>query len=455
MLENNGQPSSNDRLNPGDPIVSEFTNHKKDPLKIPVSITSEPLIEEVRVFFSIHTTGNYDGYEIHPKEYLTFSGNHLTDTIIIRFNKRWNHNEENSISIQLTGVSDPDITIGLPGSIDRFDKMDIKLEKMLLRYQLPAQSLMEFNGQIGERIAVDILFPNGFFPYEIEGQNLLNIEQADFDFSLEQQPIEPESNKITYLVTITEDLNKDVFSHYARLKLNQLENYILGGNSTIMLVRPERVERDNSLNIASAFYNLADPFHRTYGENWMDSNADGICQWQSFNSFTFPVIVGADHPNAILYDDKGTSDPGDDIYHHAFRIGFNSTNVGLTINSFNLKRWFNNEANGSDVSPGFNIQQALEFYPANGTDSSEGEVRVIPQEILISALDGKQYTIFIEGEGNYEQISNGIYKLDFELRATNDALFNGIQTAKYIMYNVSDYPQPGIPSDECFMPVDL
>ncbi len=48
---------------------------------------------------------------------------------------------------------------------------------------------------------------------------------------------------------------------------------------------------------------------------------------------------------SMMYD-MGTPDASDDIYHHAFRVGFNSPNATGTTNSFDLKRWFNNAKSG-------------------------------------------------------------------------------------------------------------
>ena len=56
-------------------------------------------------------------------------------------------------------------------------------------------------------------------------------------------------------------------------------------------------------------------------KHWFDKS--GTCAWQAFNAFTFPVVVTKDNENAILYSDKGTANPNDDVYHDAFKIGFN------------------------------------------------------------------------------------------------------------------------------------
>ena len=173
-----------------------------------------------------------------------------------------------------------------------------------------------------------------------------------------------------------------------------------------------------------------------------------------------PVVVGKDHPNAILYDDMGTLDPADDIYHHAFRIGFNSPNAGRTTNSLNLKRWFENEYTDEDESPGFNIPQALEFYPDNnGTSATSGVVKVVSQDLLISGKQGDgslvAYTLYIEGEGEYMEIRDGVFEITLELRVTNMELFGGTRLAKYKIFNTSDYDDPIDLTEGCFQPMEL
>ena len=152
---------------------------------------------------------------------------------------------------------------------------------------------------------------------------------------------------------------------------------------------------------------------------------------------------------------KAHLDPDDDIYHHAFRIGFNSPNAGNTINSFNLKRWFNNESTNAENSPGFNITEALEFFPEDGTSVTQGYLKVIEQDLVIAGTNGNSYTISIEGEGEYHEIEEGIYQMTFVLRATNLELFGGTRTVHYVLYNTDTYEDPAGITEECFQPIDL
>ena len=188
----------------------------------------------------------------------------------------------------------------------------------------------------------------------------------------------------------------------------------------------------------------------------MWDSGDEVCEWQAFNAFTYPVIVDKDDDNAVLYSDNGTEDDSDDIYHHAFRIGFNSNNIGRTTNSFNLKRWFNNESTNADVSPGFNIPEALEFYPKDGVSETEGTVLVIPQIITVSSKEGVSHNISISGEGTYQEISAGLFEITLEFKATNEEVFGGTQVSYYRIYNNNSYGGNPEPIDYgCVEPVDL
>ena len=187
----------------------------------------------------------------------------------------------------------------------------------------------------------------------------------------------------------------------------------------------------------------------------MDYNNDGECDWTKFNTFTYPVEVPKEHPSAVLFDDQGTADTSDDVYHHAFRVGFNSPNLGRTTNSFNLKRLFENEYGDADKSPGFNIPQALEFYPEDGTSTTKGTVRIIPQDIILSNKTDKAYTIFLEGEGTYEEVSPGIFLLKFGMKLSNNELFGGTIEVPQVMYNTSnDFDLENL-TEDCYQQIDL
>ncbi len=455
MVKPDGTQVGHSRQNPSAAVVSKFNYSQKKILKIPVSLTSETFENDITVNFSTNPVGNFTGFKIEPSETLTFSKGKLNDTISISFNQRWPIEPQSSITLKLENASDPEVQIGLPNKKDKFDELTIFLGALKLRYYLPTENMFTINGDAGEEVFFDVSFPDGFFTSEIENKPLVKVADADFSYSLEQLPYTEDDSKITYKLTVEEALKIDEFSYSARIELEELDNYFIGGTKTLTIEKPEKVDRDVTLNTASNFYNLDDPFYRTFGETWMDFNKDGECKWQAFNTFTFPVEVSASHPDAILYDDNGTPSTEDDIYHHAFRVGFNSPNAGRTTNSFNLKRWFENDYTDADKSPGFNITQALEFYPESGTSASNGLVKVISQEVVISSRDDKSYVLQIEGEGVYSEVSPGTFKLEFELRVANSELFGGTQAAKYVLFNTNNYTDPDPLTEGCFMPVEL
>lgn len=455
MVNNDGLPVDHSVLNTNAKVVNIFDNKSKETLKIPVTLTSEILEQQVSVNFSTQISGNFDGLDIYPTETLSFNGSQLSDTIYISFYKRWDHTENNSILFKLESISDPEIQIGFPNSKAKNDELEIQLDEISMRYQFPVSNMLEINGEKGETVTFQVLFPDGFFLSEVENTELISLNESEYAYSIVQLPIDEENNLISYEMTVEENILDDEFSFKNIFELNELPGYTLSGSNKITIVKPERIERDNNVNAAANFYNLSDSYYRTYGETWMDYNKDGICTWTNFNAFTYPVVVDSDHPNAVLYDDKGTVDLSDDVYHHAFRIGFNSPNAGRTTNAFNLKRVLDNEYTDADKSPGFNVPTAIEFYPTDGTSTTNGRVKIIPQEITLASKDDNSYDISIEGEGEYSEIASEIFKMTFELRLTNTELFGGTMAVQYILYNTKEYEDPEDLTDGCFMPVDL
>lgn len=460
QIDNDGNQVQFGEVNPSAAVVSFFEQKSVETLAIPVTITSEALPEKVEVTFSVDTAGGYDAFTVAPADgVLEFEGTRLTDTIYIDYLSRWEGDGDSQILLALESVSDDSIMIGQPNDVEKNDNLTISLEALNLRYRLPLQSSIEILGEAGEVVDLEVSFPDGLFPDEIEGVDLLVNLDADFAYSLEQLPFDADSREVVYRLTVDEAIDDDLLLFMAEFELADLDNYQVAGNSRVTIIKPVRVDRDNALNTAANFYDVSNSLYRTYGENWMDYNEDDTCAWQSFNTFTYPVEVSSNHPNAVLGDDGGNTDPSDDVYYHAFRIGFNSPNAGNTTNSFNLKRWFNNESNDGEYSSGFNITQALEFFPDDGTSAVSGTVLVVPQDLLISTrLEPevyRSYTISIEGEGTYMQIADGVFEITFELRATNQELFGGTRTALYKIWNTNDYDDPVEIGESCFKPMDL
>ncbi|MCF8381377.1 MAG: hypothetical protein K9H49_17520 [Bacteroidales bacterium] len=461
MVDNSGSLVSDGVIEPGAELATTYNQKSIQSLAIPVTISSEALKEEVKLNFSTSATGSYSSFKISPDSILSFNGTQLTDTIYLEYTERWDANEENSIHFKLEDISDTSIHIGNLNSLEKNDELTVNLKELYLRYSLPAANSVEILGEKGEQVEIVVSFPDGLFVSDFDTITLLKTVYSEIDFTIEQMDFNETSNEIVYLLTLNQDIDNDLLSFRAVFSLALLENYVNIGNTSFTITKPEFVPRDNNLNTAADFYNLKDALYRTYGETWLDYNNDDTCDWTAFNAFTFPVVVAANHPNAILYDDMGTEDLDDDIYHHAFRIGFNSPNIGRTTNSFNLKRWFENEYTDADYSPGFNIAQALEFFPDEGTSATAGRVMVVPQDIVISAKVSRDpdvfntYTISIAGEGEYMEISDGIFEISLAFEATNIQLFGGTRTVYYKIFNTSEYADPLARTDGCFKPMDM
>jgi hypothetical protein len=427
--------------------VNTYKNSSVKPLKIPVTLTSNTLSNTVTVAYSATSSGNNAAYSLNPASQVSFKGNQLTDTIYVNFNERWTTNQ--SITLKLESASDASVKIGNLNTVATNDTFTINLETINTLYTLPTNRL-EIKGELNEKIAFKVDFPNGFIPSELE--NLPLFEFLDgFDYTIAIKEIDTNRAFVMYEITLNENIQNDNVYYQTLVTLVNTGHYTTTGNTTLQIVKPIKTPRDIKANTAANFYNLSDPFYRTFGENWNDFNGDGICQWSSFNAFTYPIIVSADSPNAILYDDRGTPTTNDDIYHDAFKIGFKTPNaITTTTNSFNLKRWFTNESTSGLNSPGFDINPALEFFPENGNSRTKGTVLVIPQYITIAGTNGNSYSIAISGEGTYKELSTGLFEISFILKATNQTLFGGSVTAQYLIYNKNTYPDPTlVPNSNC------
>lgn len=453
LVSSNNEPLVFPQVNSGLIPQNTFTNKSLKTLKIPVTLSTTTLKNMVTVNYSITATGSSNAFNVSPSNQVSFQGNKLTDTIYVNFNERWNSNQ--SITLKLESASDTSINIGNLNASNTNDTFTINLDEVNTTYTLPTGRI-EIKGEQGEEVLFKVNFPNGFIASEIDTNTMFDFLNG-FDYTLSTEKIADDKSFITYKLTLNENIQNDDVYYQTNIILNNSENYSTIGNTVLQIVKPISTPRDNTVNTASKFYNLSDPFYRTYGEVWNDFNKDGICQWSNYTAFTYPIVVSADSPNAILYDNKGTTNTADDVYHDAFRIGFRTPNaITTTTNSFNLKRWFSNESTSGINSPGFDINPAIEFFPENGNSTTKGIVLIIPQFITIAGTNGNSYSIAISGDGTYEEISTGLFELKFELKATNDALFGGTITAEYRLYNNSVYPDPeNITTSNCVTEYDL
>ncbi|KRD58008.1 hypothetical protein ASE40_16835 [Flavobacterium sp. Root935] len=439
-------PTVNGSLAP----VSNYVNTSVKTLKVPVALTTRNLKNTVTANFSaVSSTNDSESFTVNPVNQLIFQGSKVTDTIAVSFDKRWTANQ--SITLKLETVSDPEIHIGNLNSTYPNDTFKIDLGTIATNYTFPVNQYV-IKGEIGETIDFKVNFPNGFFPSEIENASIFKFQNG-FEYSLTHDDFGDNRSSINYHLTLLEDIQNDDARYESKITLVNIPNYNATGSINLTIVKPIKSPRDVQAYPASKFTDPTNAFYLTYGEHWFNNN--GNCTWQTFNALTFPVIVTKDNENAILYSDKGTANPNDDVYHDAFKIGFNVSTGTNTVNSFGLKRWFSNESNSAAVSPGFNITSALEFFPANGNSKTEGTVLVIPQDITIGSSATNTHVIAISGDGTYKEISNGLYEISFELKLTNDKLFGGTVSTQYRMYNNRVYTKPTPLSIECPKEVTL
>ncbi|MEM0576083.1 hypothetical protein [Flavobacterium polysaccharolyticum] len=429
---------------------SSYVNTSVKTLKVPVALTAYNLKNTITANFSaVSSIGDNQSFTVNPVNELRFNGSKLTDTIAVSFNKRWTTNQ--SITLKLETISDPEIHIGNLNTEYTNDTFKIDLAPITTNYTFPVNQFV-VKGEAGETIDFKVNFPNGFFPSEIEKASIFKFQNG-FEYVLTRDDFGDNRSSITYHLTLLKDIQNNDARYESKITLVNSPNYNATGNLTLTVVKPIKSTRDIQAYPASKFTDPTNAFYLTYGEHWFNNN--GNCSWQTFNALTFPVIVAKDHENAILYSDKGTANPNDDVYHDAFKIGFNVASGTNTVNSFGLKRWFSNESNSAAISPGFNITSALEFFPANGNSKTQGTVLVIPQDITIGSSATNTYQIAISGEGTYKEISNGLFEISFELKLTNDKLFGGTVSTQYRMYNNRTYTKPAALSIPCPKEVTL
>lgn len=423
-------------------------------LKIPVLFsTPTPLSDSLYISIETIANGTFNAFSIEPNKRLVFHNSKISDTITVSFTERWDAALNDSITLKLSESSMPEVHLGNLNSYHKNDMITIHLGEVLTTMQF-GTNRVELIGNLGEQVKFNVEFPKGLIKNEVKLDELFE-QTHEFDYTLQASPFKDGDKRIEFTLTFNETNSNDFIYLETEITLKQIAGYTLTGNNSLKIIKPVRANRDNTVNTAAHFYNLDDWLNRSYTEQWIDYFSSGECKWRSSAMFTYPVVVDANHPDAILYDDKGTNDESDDIYHHAFRIGFNAPNTGRTTNSFGLKYWFSDEYTDSDKSPGFNIHEALEFFPENGTSDSIGTVLIIPQDLTIAGRSGNQYVIAISGEGTYKKLDNTLFELEFYIDIYSDELFGGTQRGYYKLYNKSVYPEPEARTDGCYVPVDL
>lgn len=449
LVNNNQEPLEYPEVSGSFLPVATYENTSLRTLKIPVVLSASELKETVTATYSVNSDLPDTAYEVQPEE-LQFTAAQPTDTIEVRFNQRWSIGE--SLAFNLTGVSDPSIQLGALNDATVGDRFEVTLGAVNTTYQFNT-SRIDLTGTLGETVDFRVEFPNGYIEDEIDEAALFSFLNG-FDYTLERT--EQGTDFIQYSLTISEDLSASDVNFQTIISLQEQAAYSISGNANLLVIKPIQTDRDLATNPASHFYDTSNQYYLVRGENWMDHDNDGVCSWRAWTAFAVPVEVDADHPNAILGSDNATPDPSDDIYYDAYRMGFRSPLAGRTTNPFNLQRWFDNEATDASASPGFNIDAAIEFYPENGTSTTQGSVAVIPQFLTISNRDGELFELAISGSGSYRQVSEDLWEMQLELRVTNDVLYGGTVTSEYYIYSDRGYEDPAdLSGNSCVAEITL
>lgn len=317
-------------------------------------------------------------------------------------------------------------------------------------------------GDQNEKVNIDIIFSSAITEANIANldTSVLLVEiEADFQYTLERQAVIVGDEKVSYILTVLDniiDQPSELFA--ASFELQAIDGFTPFGNTELDIQKNPINLGDVSVNPASHFYNNASPgsYSLTYCYFWTDHSNDGSCRWWESFAHTYPLEVEASDPNAILHTNGK--------YYHAFRFGFNSPNAGTTTNSLALKHWFDNESTDATVSPGFNVTEAIDLFPKDGTSRTEGTAVIVEQDLIIGSKDDESYVIHIAGngeyyydEGSYEIYTDSIYSIAIDLEVTSEELFGGTRIRRYIFKNrnMDEADQPEAPSFDCFPATQL
>ncbi|TXD58596.1 hypothetical protein ES044_11795 [Polaribacter sp. IC066] len=457
LVNNNNQVLEYPEISGGLQAVSSYEKTNFRVLKIPVAV-STVTSENITVDFTQQFAGNLSESDliITPQnKQLTFTKTKLVDTIFVQHTSRITYDNKGSIRFEITNISNEKIQIGIDNENKNSTlKIDfLPTSETIYTFE---KNRTEIAGIKGSIVDFKILFPNGFLASEITGKNLFKISNA-FDMTTIRKQI-TSNREISFTATLNENLSEDT-SFDALLNLEQIDNYAKGAIKTFQINKPFNADRSNSLNIAGNFYNDNEANYRLRGEYWRpDNEFPGQCEWFNTNVFSVPVVVMANHPNAIQVEGESTPETSDDVYYHRYRIGMVSPISGRTTTPFALKSLLIGES--SDNSTGLNIIEALEFFPDAGNSETFGTVSVVSQNlIIVSRTDGKSYNVPILGTGTYKvlDIATNLWRIDIDVTFDFSEINGTVKTLPYVYFNLSLQPEPEEPLniDACFEPIQI
>lgn len=416
---------------------NNYTHTSLKTIKIPVMVAAPLSDEPVTVSYSVTSEGSYTDFSASPANAITLPPGKLVDTIRIAFNSRWTDADANKIRVRITGTSRPDLSIGWNNAYRKMDEVTITLGDLQKTNYYFNQNLYNIQGNVGETLTIPVRFSQpitnasvGDFEFITASFATISAcdgEGAAFDYTLQAQPFTDGATQINYTLTI---LEQTPFASNLQLKLNEgINGFLPQGIIATQIAKPANETRSG--NPAANFYNVNDVLYRTYGKAWYFDPVEGTCRWSTFNTMTKPVAV---QPGSAYDNGNG---------FHRYKIGFLSNNLPIGTNPFDLRRYYD----GFSVnSPGYNITEALEFFPENGNSTTKGIVKVVAQTLsFIKTAGGATVLIPICGSGTYEyNPAKGRWEMYIELHCDETEL-NGtadVVRPMYIYSNNSNFTNP-------------
>lgn len=437
LVNTNGQALEFPQVNQSLIETETFNQVNLRTLKVPIVLSSALRDAPVEVFYEITNSGNYNGFTVSPANSVIIEAGTLTDTVEVSFQSRWNQATDNSIKLRITGTSDPSVQIGFPNEVRKMDELTVVLGDLESTRYFFNQNLYNLTGTLNEELFIPISFSQpitnstigdfNFIETSFEAVSSCDGDGAQFDFTLERLPFQDGATTIIYKLKV---LEATPFASNLKLSLTSgLTDYVIFGTNQTNVFKPDFVARQG--DVAKHFYNTADAFYRTFGKAWYLNPSTNQCDWSDFNAFTKPVAV----PQGSEFDNGNG--------FHKYRIGFVANTPPIGTNPFDLRRFYS----GANVtSPGYNISQAIEFFPENGNSTTRGTVKVIAQTLtFIRSSNSTAVNVSICGSGNYFfDASNNRWVIYLELNADETQINGNSNVIKpmYIYSNNNNYVDP-------------
>ena len=375
------------------PEIDAYTHLSTRTIRIPIVMTSALKSTATEVFYTIETEGTFTGYQIVPVQKVIIPAGKLIDTLRISFNARWQSANVNKIKLKIVSTSDLNLNIGWKNSPRKMDVLTITLGDLAKTKYNFAQNLYQIQGNINDELLIPINFSqpitnamigNFDFITPAFSGSVCDGASAVYNYAIVRQPFIDGVSQIFYKLKI---LSTTPFLSNLRLTLNSgiTDFDVLGINQTIVS-KPESVSRQG--DVAANWYNTADALNRTYCRPWYYDSATMQCRYGNLSQmFTKPVIV---QPGSI--NDNGFG-------YHKYKIGFVGNTPPIGTNPFDFQRFYGGTSNSS---PAFNILEALEFFPENGTSLTNGIVKVVAQTLtFVKTSNSQSINVPICGIGTY------------------------------------------------------